>query len=40
MIGQQVIAWVEAFAELSEEHGHMQALGKSARAMWKRLHDI
>ena len=37
---QQVIAWIEAFAELSEEHGQMQALGKSARAMWKRLHDL
>ena len=37
---QQVIAWIEAFAELSEEHGQMQALGKSARAIWKRLQEL
>jgi hypothetical protein len=37
---QQTIAWIEAFAELSEEHGQMRALGKSAREMWKRLHEL
>src|SRR5215510_4147785 len=37
---QQVIAWIEAFAELSEEHGQMRALGKSARAIWERLQDF
>jgi hypothetical protein len=37
---QQVIAWIEAFADLSEEHGQMRALGRSARAMWERLHDL
>src|SRR5262249_20647866 len=28
---QQVIAWIEAFAELSEEYGQLQSLGQSAR---------
>ncbi|MCI0663295.1 MAG: hypothetical protein L0220_19700 [Acidobacteria bacterium] len=37
---QQVIAWIEAFAQLSEEHGQMQVLGRSAREMWKRLHAL
>jgi hypothetical protein len=37
---QQTIAWIEVFAELSEEHGQMRALGESARVMWKRLHEL
>jgi len=37
---QQVIAWIEAFAELSEEHRQMRELGKSARAIWERLQDL
>ena len=28
---QQLIAWLEAFADLSDEFGYMEALGKSAR---------
>ncbi|HKX31110.1 MAG TPA: hypothetical protein VJ302_25695, partial [Blastocatellia bacterium] len=37
---QQVIAWMEAFAELSEEYSQLKALGQSARTMWKRLHQL
>jgi hypothetical protein len=37
---QQVVAWLEAFAELSEEHGHMRGLGRSARTLWESLHKL
>jgi hypothetical protein len=37
---QQVVAWFEAYAELSEEQGQMQALGESAREVVKRLGEI
>lgn len=37
---QQVIAWLTAFADLSEEFGHLQALGASARSMVARLREV
>ena len=37
---QQLLAWIEAFAELSEEFHTMPALGRSARAMAARLRAI
>jgi hypothetical protein len=37
---QQVIAWLEAFADLSEERQRLQALGKSAREAVKRLRGL
>ena len=37
---QQTIAWIEAFAELSEEVGQMEALGESARRMAERLREL
>src|SRR4030095_7609879 len=37
---QQVIAWLEAFADLSEERQQLQALGKSAREAVKRLRGL
>jgi hypothetical protein len=37
---QQVVAWFEAFADLSEAQGQMQALGESARDVVKRLREI
>jgi hypothetical protein len=37
---QQVIAWLTAFADLSEEFGYMQALGASARSMVARLCEV
>jgi hypothetical protein len=37
---QQVIAWIEAFADLSEERQQLQALGKSAREAVKSLRGL
>jgi hypothetical protein len=37
---QQIVAWLAAFAELSEEHGQMCGIGRSARALWVRLHEL
>src|SRR5262249_28240318 len=37
---QQVLAWIDAFADLSEEYGHMPALGGSARDMAQRLRTL
>ena len=37
---QQVVAWLEAFADLSEERQQLQALGKSAREAVKRLRKL
>ena len=37
---QQTIAWIEAFAHLSEELGQMTALGKSAREMAATLQQL
>ena len=37
---QQVYAWIQAFAELSETFDHLPALGTSARALAARLKDI
>lgn len=37
---QQTVAWIEAFAELSEEVGQMEALGKSARDMAECLRKL
>lgn len=37
---QQVVAWIEAFANLSEDYCQMQALGKSAREMGRCLHRL
>jgi hypothetical protein len=37
---QQVVAWLEAFADLSEERRQLQALGKSAREAVKRLREL
>jgi hypothetical protein len=37
---QQTVAWIEAFAELSEEVGQMGVLGKSARDMVERLRQL
>jgi len=37
---QQVVVGVEAFADLSEEFGQMQAVGKSARDMLKTLRPL
>ena len=37
---QQVLAWLEAFADLSEEYGQLPALGTSARDMAGRLHEL
>jgi len=37
---QQTLAWIEAFAELSEEVGQMEALGESAREMAERLRKL
>jgi hypothetical protein len=37
---QQVVAWLEAFADLSDERQQLQALGKSAREAVKRLREL
>jgi len=37
---QQVVAWLEAFADLSEERQQLQALGKSAREAVERLREL
>jgi hypothetical protein len=37
---QQTVAWLEAFADLSEERQQLQALGKSAREAVKRLREL
>jgi hypothetical protein len=37
---QQVVAWLEAFADLSEERQQLQSLGKSARVAVKRLREL
>ena len=37
---QQVVAWLEAFADLSDERQQLQALGKSARDAVKRLREL
>jgi hypothetical protein len=37
---QQVVAWLEAFADLSEERQRLRALGKSAREAAQRLREI
>lgn len=37
---QQVVAWLEAFAGLSEERQQLQALGKSAREVAQRLREL
>jgi hypothetical protein len=37
---QQVVAWLEAFSDLSEERQQLQALGKSAREAVKRLREL
>jgi hypothetical protein len=37
---QQVVAWLEAFADLSGERQELQALGKSAREVAQRLREI
>jgi hypothetical protein len=37
---QQVLAWIDAFAGLSEEFGHFPALGQSARDMAARLRAL
>lgn len=37
---QQVIAWLTAFADLSEEFSYLQALGASARTMVARLCEV
>jgi hypothetical protein len=37
---QQVVAWLEAFADLSEERQQLQALGKSARSAVERLRKL
>jgi hypothetical protein len=37
---QQAVAWLEAFADLSEERQQLQALGKSAREAVKRLREL
>jgi len=35
-----VVAWLEAFADLSDERQQLQALGKSAREAVKRLREL
>jgi hypothetical protein len=37
---QQVVAWLEAFADLSDERQQLQALGKSVRDAVKRLREL
>jgi hypothetical protein len=37
---QQVVAWLEAFADISDERQQLQALGKSARDAVKRLRAL
>jgi hypothetical protein len=37
---QQVVAWLEAFADLSDERQQLKALGKSAREAVKRLREL
>jgi hypothetical protein len=37
---QQVVAWLEAFADLSDERQQLQSLGKSAREAVKRLREL
>jgi len=37
---QQVVAWLEAFADLSEERQQLRALGKSAREAVKHLREL
>lgn len=37
---QQIMAWIEAFADLSEEYGQLPALGHSAREMRARLCEL
>jgi hypothetical protein len=37
---QQVVAWLDAFADLSEERQRLQALGKSAREAAQRLREL
>jgi hypothetical protein len=39
-VRQQVLAWIDAFAGLSEEFGHFPALGQSARDMAARLRAL
>lgn len=37
---QQIMGWLEGFADMSEEFGHLPALGKSARDMLTRLRSL
>src|SRR5262245_10599584 len=37
---QQVVAWLDAFADLSDERQQLQALGKSAREAAQRLREL
>lgn len=39
-LGQQVVPWISAFAQLSQELGGMPALGASARALHARLDAV